>query len=129
MKPTVELNESNFDREVLQSTLPVVVDFWAEWCGPCKMLAPALDEIARELQGQAVIAKVNVDDQPALAARFRIQGIPALLYFSGGDLRDQTVGVVSKKTITTKLAALRAQAAATHPKARFASDEVITHVA
>ena len=73
MKPTVELNETNFDREVLHSTLPVVVDFWAEWCGPCKMLAPALDEIARELQGQAVIAKVNVDDQPALAARFRIQ--------------------------------------------------------
>ena len=109
MKLTIELNESNFDREVLQSNLPVVVDFWAEWCGPCKMLAPALDEIARELQGQAVVAKVNVDDQPALAARFRIQGIPTLLYFNGGELRDQTVGVVSKKTIVTKLTALRAE--------------------
>ena len=113
MKPTIELNETNFDREVLQSNQPVVVDFWAEWCGPCKMLAPALDEIARELQGQAVIAKVNVDEQPALAARFNIQSIPTLLYFSGGGLRDQTVGVASKKTITTKLATLRAEPANT----------------
>lgn len=109
MKPTIELNEANFDREVLQSNLPVVVDFWAEWCGPCKMLAPALDEIARELEGQAVIAKVNVDDQPTLAARFRIQGIPTLLYFSGGELRDQSVGVVGKKAIVAKLTALRAE--------------------
>jgi thioredoxin 1 len=113
MKPTIEINESNFDREVLQSKLPVVVDFWAEWCGPCKMLAPALDEIARELQGQAVVAKVNVDDQPALAARFRIQGIPTLLYFSGGELRDQNVGVVSKKTIVAKLNALQTEPATT----------------
>ena len=113
MKPTIELNESNFDREVLQSTLPVVVDFWAEWCGPCKMLAPALDEIACDLQGQAVVAKVNVDDQPALAARFRIQGIPTLLYFSGGELRDQIVGVAGKKTIVAKLAALQTEPANT----------------
>jgi len=115
MKPTVELNETNFDREVLQSNLPVVVDFWAEWCGPCKMLAPALDEIARDLQGQAVIAKVNVDNQPALAARFRIQGIPTLLYFSGGELRDQTIGAVGKKAIVAKLTALRTEPAATQP--------------
>jgi len=113
MKLTVDLNEANFDREVLQSPLPVAVDFWAEWCGPCKMLAPALDEIARELQGQAVVAKVNVDDQPALAARFRIQGIPTLLYFSGGELRDQTVGGVGKKAIVTKLTALRTEPANT----------------
>ena len=112
MKPTIEINESNFDREVLQSNLPVVVDFWAEWCGPCKMLAPALDEIAREQQGQAVVAKVNIDEQPSLAARFNIQSIPTLLYFSGGEVRDQSVGVVSKKTIVTKLTALRAPAAA-----------------
>ena len=115
MKPTIELNETNFDREVLQSNQPVVVDFWAEWCGPCKMLAPALDEIARDLQGQAVVAKVNVDEQPALAARFNIQSIPTLLYFSAGELRDQTLGAVSKKTIATKLAALRTQAATTQP--------------
>lgn len=109
MKPTLSLSEENFDREVLQSNQPVVVDFWAEWCGPCKMLAPALDEIARDLQGKAVVAKVNVDDQPALAARFNIQSIPTLLYFNGGQLRDQSVGVVGKKVIVTKLAALRTQ--------------------
>jgi catechol 2,3-dioxygenase len=113
MKPTIELNESNFDREVLQSNRPVVVDFWAEWCGPCKMLAPALDEVAREQEGQATVAKVNIDENPALAARFNIQSIPTLLYFSGGGLRDTTVGVVSKKTIATKLGALKAQVVAT----------------
>jgi thioredoxin 1 len=108
MKPTVELNETNFDREVLESKLPVLVDFWAEWCGPCKMLAPVLDEIAQDLQGQAIVAKVNVDQQGALAARFNIQSVPTLLYFSGGGLRDQTVGAVGKNSIVTKLAALRA---------------------
>ncbi|MBI4662492.1 MAG: thioredoxin [Verrucomicrobia bacterium] len=115
MKPTIELNETNFDREVLQSNQPVVVDFWAEWCGPCKMLAPALDELARDLQGQSVVAKVNVDEQSALATRFNIQSIPTLLYFSGGELRDQTIGVVSKKTIAAKLGALRSQSAASQP--------------
>ncbi len=78
MKPTLELNESNFDREVLQSSQPVVVDFWAEWCGPCKMLAPVLDEIAREKQGQATVGKVNIDEHPNLAARFNVQSIPTL---------------------------------------------------
>ncbi|HTD68476.1 MAG TPA: thioredoxin [Candidatus Limnocylindria bacterium] len=121
MKLTIELNETNFDREVLQSTQPVVVDFWAEWCGPCKMLAPALDEIAREQQGQARVAKVNIDENPALAARFNIQSIPTLLYFSNGKLRDHSVGMVSKKTIVTKLAAL--------PTTRFDPEEIITHVA
>lgn len=109
MKPIIELNETNFDREVRQSNRPVVVDFWAEWCGPCKMLAPVLEEIARDLQGQALVAKVNVDEQPALAARFNIQSIPALLFFSRGEVRDQTIGVVSKKNILTKLAALPEQ--------------------
>jgi catechol 2,3-dioxygenase len=113
MKPTIELNEMNFDREVLQASHPVVVDFWAEWCGPCKMLAPALDELALEQEGQAVVAKVNIDENPALAARFNIQSIPTLLYFSGGELRDKSVGVASKKTIATKLAALRPQLVAT----------------
>ena len=113
MKPTIELNETNFDREALQSTQPVVVDFWAEWCGPCKMLAPALDEIARDQQGRATFAKVNIDEQPTLASRFNIQSIPTLLYFRDGQLRDQTVGVVRKKVILTKLASLGAPSAAT----------------
>src|SRR5580765_6355921 len=114
MKQTIELNEANFDREVLQSNQPVVVDFWAEWCGPCKMLAATIDEIARDLQGRAVVAKVNVDEQPALAARFNIQSVPTLLYFSGGELRDQTIGVLSKKAILAKLTSLPAETATTH---------------
>jgi thioredoxin 1 len=113
MKPTIEVNESNFEREVLKSTQPVVVDFWAEWCGPCKMLAPALDEIAREQEGHATVAKVNIDENPTLAARFNIQSIPTLIYFSGGEVRDQSIGVTSKKTIVTKLAALRTESANT----------------
>jgi thioredoxin 1 len=115
MKSVIELNEQNFDQQVLQSKQPVVVDFWAEWCGPCRMLAPLLEEVAREQEGQAVVAKVNLDEQPALAARFQIQSIPTLLYFSGGQLRDRTVGLVSKKTITTKLAALCAPQTVTQP--------------
>jgi thioredoxin 1 len=111
MKPIIEVNEANFEREVLQSTQPVVVDFWADWCGPCKMLAPALEELAQEEEGRSVVAKVNVDENPALAMRFNIRSIPSLLYFSGGELRDQTIGVVSKKTILSKLAALRTETA------------------
>ena len=106
MKPTIEINEANFETEVLKSAQPVLVDFWAEWCGPCKMLAPVLDEIAIEQVGRAKVAKVNVDLNPALAARFGIQSIPTLLYFSGGELRDQTVGVIGKKAILAKLESL-----------------------
>lgn len=102
MKSTIEINEANFESEVLQLNKPVLVDFWAEWCGPCKMLAPVLDEIAAEQTGVKV-AKVNVDESPALAARFGIQSIPTLLYFFGGEVKDKTVGVVSKRQILSKL--------------------------
>jgi thioredoxin 1 len=115
MKPTIELNEANFDREVLQSEQPVLVDFWAEWCGPCKMLAPVLDELALEQKGRAIVAKVNVDEQPALAARFNIQSIPTLLYFSGGELRGQTVGVLGKKAVVSKLESVRTKPVAPDP--------------
>src|SRR6266516_3520449 len=103
MKTTIEINETSFESEVLQSTQPVLVDFWAEWCGPCKMLAPVLDEIANEQVGRIKIAKVNVDENPALAGRFGIQSIPTLLYFADGELRDQTIGAVSKRAIVSKL--------------------------
>ena len=103
MKPTIEISEANFETEVLQSAQPVLVDFWAEWCGPCKMIAPVLDEIATEQAGRVKVAKVNVDANPELAARYGIQSIPTLLYFAGGELRHQTVGVASKKAIVTKL--------------------------
>jgi thioredoxin 1 len=103
MKPTIEINEANFETEVLQSKQPVLVDFWAEWCGPCKMLAPVLDEIAGEQAGRVRVAKVNVDTNPALAARFGIQSIPTLLYVANGEVRHQTVGVLSKKAILSAL--------------------------
>jgi thioredoxin 1 len=106
MKPTIEVNEANFETEVIQSRQPVLVDFWAEWCGPCKMLAPTLDEIAVEQIGRAKVAKVNIDENPALAARFGVQSIPTLLYFAAGEVRNQTIGVAGKKTITTKLETL-----------------------
>jgi thioredoxin 1 len=106
MKPTIEVTEANFESEVLKSGQPVLVDFWAEWCGPCKMLSPVLDQIAAEQAGRVKIAKVNIDDQPGLAARYGVQAVPTLLYFAGGELRDQQVGAASKKAIVSKLEAL-----------------------
>jgi len=106
MKPCTEINEANFEVEVLQSKQPVLVDFWAPWCGPCKMLAPVLDEIAAEQSGRVKVAKVNVDDNPALAARYAIQSIPTLLYFQNGEVRHQSLGVSSKKAIVAKLESL-----------------------
>jgi len=103
MKPTIEVNETNFEAEVLNSEQPVVVDFWAEWCGPCKMLGPVLDEIATEQSGKAKVAKVNIDQNSALAERFGIRSIPTLLYFAHGEVKKQSVGVVSKKTIVSTL--------------------------
>jgi thioredoxin 1 len=103
MKTTIEINETNFEREVLQSNQPVLVDFWAEWCGPCKMIAPVIEEIAVEQAGRVKVAKVDVDANPTLAARFGIQSIPTLLYFAGGELRDKTGGAVNKRAIVSKL--------------------------
>ena len=82
----VTLTQDNFQSEVLQSATPVLVDFWAEWCGPCKMMAPALDELATEFAGKAKIAKLNVDDQQALAVNYRVSSIPMFLVFKGGQV-------------------------------------------
>ena len=103
MNPIIEINETNFEAEVLKSSQPVLVDFWAEWCGPCKMLTPVLEEIAGEQNGRVKVVKVNVDDNPGLAGRFDVRAIPTLLYFAGGELLHQTVGVVGKKTILANL--------------------------
>ena len=103
---TITLNESNFDRELTQDDKPMIVDFWAEWCGPCKMIAPMLDEIAREKAGVVKIAKVNVDDNQSLSFKYNIRAIPALLFFKNGQLRDQIIGVTSKKDLLSRLEAL-----------------------
>jgi thioredoxin 1 len=103
---TITLNESNFDRELTQDDKPMIVDFWAEWCGPCKMIAPLLDEIAREKAGAVKVAKVNIDDNQSLSFKYNIQAIPALLFFKNGQLRDQVIGITSKKDLLNRLEAL-----------------------
>lgn len=103
MNEPININEASFEKAVINSPIPVVVDFWAAWCGPCKMIAPVLEEIARENGDRFRVAKVNIDDDPALQQRFNIRGVPALLFFSGGQLRDQIVGVAAKKAIIEKL--------------------------
>jgi thioredoxin 1 len=110
MKAAIEINAENFESEVLKSAQPVLADFWAEWCGPCKMLGPVIEEIATENLGRLKVVKVNVDSNPNLAARFGIQSIPTLLYFADGKVMHQTVGVMGKKAILDKLEGLAAAA-------------------
>ncbi len=102
----VTVDESNFDREVIQDGTTVLVDFWAPWCGPCKMIEPLLDEIAKEKAGSVKIAKVNVDDNQSLSVKFNVRAIPALLFFKNGQLRDQVIGMTSKKDLLGRLDAL-----------------------
>ena len=102
----IKLDESNFDCEVTQDGKPVIVDFWAEWCGPCKMIAPLLDEIAREKADAVKVAKVNVDENQSLSLKYNIRAIPALLFFKNGQLRDQVTGVTSKKDLLNRIEAL-----------------------
>jgi thioredoxin 1 len=108
----VTLSAGNFEQEVAKATMPVLVDFWAEWCGPCKMIAPLLDEIAEEKVGQVKIAKVNVDDNQELATRFGIRAIPTLLLFKGGQVKETIVGMTGKKDLERKLASYIGQPAA-----------------
>ena len=102
----ITLTEANFDAEVANSPVPVLVDFWATWCGPCKMIAPILDEIATEKAGAVKIAKVDVDQNQSISARYGIRAIPTLLFFKNGDVKEQVVGMVSKKDLIAKIDAL-----------------------
>ena len=102
----VQITDTNFESEVVNSPTPVLVDFWAEWCGPCKMIAPILDEIAEEKAGAVKIAKINVDHAPSLAAQFQIRSIPTLLFFKDGQVREQIIGATSKRALVEKLEAL-----------------------
>jgi thioredoxin 1 len=99
----VTATESNFNDEVLRSQTPVLVDFWAEWCGPCKMIGPVLDELAGEYGGKIKIAKVNIDDNQNLAAQFRVTAIPTLLIFKNGQVMEQMVGAKSKRDLKASL--------------------------
>ena len=96
---TVTVTDDTFERDVLQADRPVLVDFWAEWCGPCKQIGPALEEIATEMKGRIKIAKLNIDENPSVPSRYGIRSIPTLMLFSGGELKDTQIGAVPKGRI------------------------------
>lgn len=101
---TVKVDNANFQTEVLDSAEPVVVDFWAEWCGPCKMIAPSLEEIAKEMAGKVKVAKINIDENPELAAKFGVRSIPTLAVFKGGEMADIKVGAAPKTALSSWIA-------------------------
>ena len=102
-KNTLTFTDANFDAEVLKSDKPVLVDFWAEWCGPCRMMAPALEAVADQYADRVKVGKLNVDESPSVTARYQIRGIPTLLVFKGGEVREQLVGATSKDALVKML--------------------------
>ncbi len=102
----VVINESNFEELVLKSDKPVLIDFWAEWCGPCRMIAPYVEQIATEYEGKAVVGKVDIEQNNDIATRYGIRNIPTLLFFKGGEVVDKQVGMTTKAALAGKLNAL-----------------------
>jgi len=103
---TIEVNDSNFEEVVLKSDKPVLVDFWAEWCGPCRMVGPIVDELSQDYDGKVVVAKLDVDSCPATSAKFGIRNIPTVLFFKGGEVVDKQVGAVPKSSLAEKIDSL-----------------------
>jgi thioredoxin 1 len=99
----VHVSDSSFEHDVLQSNIPVLLDFWAEWCGPCKMIAPILDQIAAEYAGKVLVAKMNVDENPKTPMKFNVRGIPTLILFKNGQLQGQKIGAVRKADVAAFL--------------------------
>jgi thioredoxin 1 len=99
----LEFTDANFEELVIKSGKPVIVDLWAEWCGPCRMLTPIVEEIAKEYEGRAVIGKLNVDDNPEITAKYGVRNIPTVLFFKGGEVADKQVGAVPKSALVGKL--------------------------
>ncbi len=102
MGKAIEITDANFE-EIIASDKPVLVDFWAEWCGPCKMIGPVVEELASEYEGKAVVGKVDVDNNPSVSAKFGIRSIPTLLVFKGGEVVDKQIGAVPKSVLAQKL--------------------------
>jgi thioredoxin 1 len=102
----LEVNDNNFDEVVIKSDKPVLVDFWAEWCGPCRMIAPIIEEISKEYSERALVVKCDVDNSPGVAAKFGIRNIPTVLFFKDGKVADKQVGAVPKNNFVSKLNAL-----------------------
>ena len=109
---TVAVTDDTFERDVLKAEGPVLVDFWAEWCGPCKQIAPALDQISNELAGKVTVAKVNIEDSPATPSRYGVRGIPTMMLFRGGQMASMKVGAMPKQKILEWLSEAGVQAAA-----------------
>ncbi|WP_339735780.1 thioredoxin [uncultured Sunxiuqinia sp.] len=101
-----EVNDANFEEVVLQSDKPVLVDFWAEWCGPCRMVAPVVEELSQDYAGKLLVTKVDVDSNPETAMKFGIRNIPTILFFKGGEVVDKHVGAAPKSALATKVDAL-----------------------
>jgi len=99
----LHVTDNNFDQEVLQSNIPVVVDFWAEWCGPCRMISPIVEELGKQYEGKVKVVKLNVDENPNSAIRFGIRNIPTILFFKNGQVVDKQVGAVPKRILEEKL--------------------------
>jgi len=100
---TIEITDSNFEEVVLKADKPVLVDFWAEWCGPCRMVGPVVEELSNEYEGKVVIGKVDVDNNPEVSMKFGIRNIPALLFFKDGEIVDKQIGAVPKSVLAEKL--------------------------